>query len=527
VLWLTSLALGIPGEWTWDRIPAEPDLLWNLAGAAVAAALYIAFVRLGCYRLKGSIDRPFLQLQLSAWLLGLVTLGFAWFWIVQECAPVKNRLGKAAFVLYYANSSGYFTRARYDQPGSIELLAGYEELMRQGDVLHTGTHPPGLFLAFHGLIALCNSSPGLRSILDATQPASFREAMDVIAATNLRRAVPRQLLPADRQVLWLATLLVMLSASLTVIPLFGLIRRTCSIQAAWIGASLWPALPAVAVFIPKSDAMFPLYGLIILWLWLSAWDKRSHVLAFFAGIVTWIGLLCSLAFLPVLLMAALMTLGKTWIFPWANGPRSVSDAPESNQSEEIGFRRWRSVAAAGCGFIVPSIWLCYTANVNMFNVWLLNYRNHAGFYQQYSRTYWKWLLFNPLELSFAAGWPVAILAVAACWNALYRSYRQEDLTSRMRQFTTNNITIITSIVFVWGLLWLTGKNSGEAARLWIMFLPWLIWLAMIQFDTFVSRNSDIKFKDLPSIALLSIQFLVCLLTVVRVSGFHSETGSSG
>ena len=351
--------------------------------------------------------------------------------------------------------------------------------------------------------------------------------MDVIAATNLRRAVPRQLLPSDRQVLWLATLLIMLSASLTVIPLYGLIRRTCSIQAAWIGSALWPALPAVAIFIPKSDTMFPLLGLTILWLWLTAWDRRSLVVAFFAGLVTWTGLLCSLAFLPVLLAAALMTLGKSCFFSKSKGLVSTNDLLKSCQSATIGIRHWVCIAAAIVGFIVPSICLWYATKINLINVWLLNYRNHAGFYQQYPRTYWKWLLFNPLELSFAAGWPVAVMAFVSCWSVLCRSRQRKDLTTPISYAKTDIIAVVISIAFVWGALWLTGKNSGEAARLWIMFLPWLIWLTMIQFEEFTSTNSDIKFKDLPSITLLSTQFLVCLLTVIRVSGFHSETGNTG
>ncbi len=493
----------------------------------MAAALFIAFVRQGRLRLTGSVNRSWYRIEVVAWLFGLVIISFAWLWIIQECSPVKNRLGKAAFVLYYANSSGYFTRARYDQPDSMELLAGYEDLMQQGDVLHTGTHPPGLFLAFHGLIEACNSSPVLCAVLDATQPASFREATDVIAATNLRRAIPRRFLSADRQVLWLATLLVMFLASLTVLPLYGLLRRTCSTEAAWIGASLWPGLPALAIFIPKSDTMFPLLGLTILWLWLTAWDKRSLVLAFCAGFVTWVGLLCSLAFLPVLLVAALMTLGKARLLPLMSGRLIGTDPPESSRLLTITFRHWLNVAAAGIGFIVPSICLWYWAKINLFNVWLQNYRNHAGFYLQYSRTYWKWLLFNPVELSFAAGGPVAILALAACWSLLCRACQRGDLSKTARRLTSDGMIVITSVVVVWGLLWLTGKNSGEAARLWIMFLPWLIWLAMIQFDEFVSRNADVKSRDLPTIALLSTQFLVCLLTVIRVSGFHSESGNAG
>ncbi len=498
----------------------EPDVMWNLAGSAVAAALYLVFVCWGYQRLSRYAEKPCHRLEVVAWLFGLVSISFAWLWIVQESAPVKNRLGKAAFVLYYANSSGYFTRARYEQPSSIDLLAGYEDLMRKGDVLHTGTHPPGLFLAFHGLIAACNSSPGICAVLDATQPASFREATDVIAANSLRRTVPRRLLSADRQVLWLATLLVMFSASMTVVPLYGLLCRTCSIQAAWVGASLWPVMPAVAIFIPKSDTMFPLIGLSILWLWLTAWDQRSLVVAFFAGIVSWIGLLCSLAFLPVLLVAALMTLGKTWLFPLERDHDLGSDSTGSNQSVNAGFRRWICIGAAGVGFIIPSICLWQAVNVNMFNVWLLNYRNHAGFYEQYPRTYWKWLLFNPLELAFAAGWPVTALAIAACWSVLCRRIRRNDLSKAERQVTPDVITVVLSIMFVWGLLWLTGKNSGEAARLWILLLPWLIWLAMIQFDEFVSWKSKFKSRDWRTIALLATQFLVCLLTVVRVNGFQ-------
>jgi len=50
---------------------------------------------------------------------------------------------------------------------------------------------------------------------------------------------------------------------------------------------------------------------------------------------------------------------------------------------------------------------------------------HAGFYRHYARTYWKWLLVNPVELSYSAGWPVAILAFIVCWR-LCREMRVES-----------------------------------------------------------------------------------------------------
>ena len=548
----------------WERPSAESDLIWNLCGGTVAAALFIAFVRQGWQRLAGSSTRPRHGLEVASWLVGLVVMSFAWLWIVQEVAPIESRLGKSPFVLYYASSSGYFTRARFDEPRAGPFLAGYEDLMRQGDVLHTGTHPPGLFLAFHGLIAACESSPALSALLDVTQPPSFRDANDVISANNLRRHVPRPLLPLDRRVLWLATVLVMLSGSMTVIPLYGLLRRTCSTGSAWIGAALWPALPAVAVFIPKADAMFPLMGLTLLWLWLNAWDRRSLVLALMAGAATWIGLFCSLAFLPVLLVAALLTRVSAWSFSETTDESPLASADPSHSQPPIGTRRWLCVVAASLGFLIPTLVLWQVARVNLLNVWWLNYRNHSGFYQQYSRTYWKWLLVNPLELAYAAGWPVALLATVACWSVLSRfrtgrSYertnrataigslvtwpmlrasdlptnlsalcsnaqnaKNEDILKPELQRRTNVGTAVISIVIVWGLLWLTGKNSGEAARLWILFLPWLVWLASIRIDEIVAHQSGVKSLERQILALLAIQFIVCLLTVARVSGFHSE-----
>ena len=533
VLWFTTVPLGIPGEWTWDRVPVEPDFAWNLCGGTVAAAFFILYVCLGIRRFRTSFPPP-RSLEVTAWLLGLVAASFLWIWIVQEVAPVKNRLGKSAFVLYYANSSGYFTRARYDEPEARKLLAGYEDLMRQGDVLHTGTHPPGLFLAFHGLLAACESSPLLSSFLDATQPASFREASDVIASNNLRRRVPRPLMPLDKRVLWLATLLVLCSASLAVLPLFGLLRRTCSLPIAWLGASLWPSLPALAIFIPKSDALFPLIGLCLLWCWLTAWDTRSLLLSIIGGLIAWLGLICSLAFVPVFVQAFLLSVVATIVFPSSDiASEHACDGGWRNRFSQIGVRRWLCIPAATLGFVGPTWLLWWSAKVNLLQIWWLNYHNHAGFYQQYPRTYVKWLLVNPVELLFSAGWPVAFLSASVCLNTCLKQYRNrvpqgnqpEQVAPQFdRRKAYHTSSVVISTMFVWGLLWITGKNSGEAARLWILFLPWLVWLAAIQLE--VSTGGDLNSIRIErrTVILLMTQFLVSLLTVSRVSGFHSESG---
>ena len=539
VLWLTEMPLGIPGEWTWDRVPAEPDSLLSGLGAAVAAGLYVTVVRLGWKRLSRVSKKPIARAEVCAWLTALSAMSFAWLWVVQEAAPLKNRLGKSAFVLYYSSSSGYFTKARYEEPSPAKLLAGYEELMRQRDVLHVGTHPPGLFLVFHGLIAVCESSPTLASFLDATQPASFVEACDVIARNSLRLKTPRPLMPLDRRVLWLATLLVLLSAALVVVPLYGVVRLTHDSHVAWLTAALWPAIPAVAVFVPKSDVVYAFIGMMFVWTWLLALRRRSVALALIAGSIAWCGLMCSLAFLPVFLFAALASwrfvptaTGRLDGFPLAAGLRDNELATDNGRSPQESaplhrddWRNWIRVEsparmcliAVAVGFLLPLLLTATFGKVNLPLVWWLNYQNHAGFYAQYTRTYWKWLLVNPIELSFAAGIPVTLAAAGSYVTFTKRNWSTLPQLCDVLSFGT----MALAMLFVWGTLWLTGKNSGETARLWIIFLPWLPWLAG---PLLAESETDSKHRWLrPAWVVLTIQFAVCLLTVARVSGFHFDS----
>ncbi len=500
-LWSTKLPLGIPGEWTWRRVESEPDILWNLIGVMVAVVLYVAFVEAGARRLSRLANLKSRFPKVCAWLAGLVAVSFVWLWVVQETAPTGNRLGKSAFVLYYSSSSGYFTKARYEDPDAGVFLSGYEDLMRERDVLHVGTHPPGLFLIFHGLIGACQNS-SLSSFLDVTQPASFREACDVIAWNSVRLNPPRPLLAADRRVLWLATLLVMATASLAVIPLYGLMLRTHDSTMAWWTAALWPAIPAVAVFTPKSDVAYAFVGLLMTWAWLTAVDRRSILLAFVAGLLVWCGLMMSLAFLPVILFMAIA------------GSRPVASTESTSETSDRTSNRlklWlavvppaRCVAAGVVGFLIPTLLLGWYCRVNLFAVWLLNYQNHAAFYAQYPRTYWRWLLVNPIELAVAVGWPVMLLATGFLWD-----------TVRTRRLFTTHVAL--GVVIVWGILWLTGKNSGETARLWIVFLPWLVWLAGLSLAELNLYGTRRWFR--PSMFVLAVQLVICALTVARVSGF--------
>lgn len=481
LLWGTAIPLGVPTEWVWERLPADGQSVPNLVLAGCAAALYLLFVCWGDRRLSQPSTSP---MEVTAWLGGLGLAGFLWLCVVQDSAPTEGQLGKAPFVLYYPGSSGYFTQARYESPRAADLLRGYEKLMQRGNVLHEGTHPPGLILVFHALIAVVDQQPWLIPALRSSEPESVHDALDVIAENAAR--TPNPLQPADRAVLWLATLLTLIAAAATVWPLYTLLRTTLDRSAAWIGAAVWPAVPAVAIFLPKSDAVFPVVacGALVALEW--SYQHRSAWRGAIAGAGLCLGLFCSLAFLPIMVFGALgvfaLAIRRTG---WKPGMLELLP----------------TVGGVAIGLAIPVVLLRVACGINMLTVWSWNYHNHAGFYGQFTRTYWKWLLVNPLELGIAVGVPVAF---AALWG-LPRCVRSREWT------TADWLTVVATLV--WALLWISGKNAGEAARLWVLLMPGAVWIA-------AHGMHRASLSPRSRWVWLALQLIVSILTVHRVAGFH-------
>ena len=90
----------------------------------------------------------------------LCAAGFAWLWSVQE-SPARRefQMAKSAWVLYYPGPEGYFEQARDVMRDVPSYLSTYEVRMAAGDVLHLGTHPPGLMLFHRACLELCAASP--------------------------------------------------------------------------------------------------------------------------------------------------------------------------------------------------------------------------------------------------------------------------------------------------------------------------------------------------------------------------------
>ena len=132
------------------------------------------------------------------------------------------------------------------------------------------------------------------------------------------------------------------------------------------------------------------------------------------------------------------------------------------------------IGAAAIGWAIP-VGSVALGRVNLLRVWSWNYRNHAGFYEHYTRTYWKWLLVNPIELAFALAAPLVLAAVLGI------AFR--ELRAGWRRRAAGPYWCLTA---VWVLLWLSGKNMGEAARLWLILMPWAVWLSAGYFEAMLN-----------------------------------------
>jgi hypothetical protein len=64
---------------------------------------------------------------------------------------------------------------------------------------------------------------------------------------------------------------------------------------------------------------------------------------------------------------------------------------------------------------------------------------------------------------------------------------------------------------------------GEAARLWLILMPWAVWLAAGCFAACsepTHPGDDGRLLNRAALLLLALEMIVCLGTVMRVTGFR-------
>lgn len=486
--------LGVPGEWVWPRqelpvsvLGALDRIIWPM----ICGLAIVAFCASGIRRIEyvGRTGRLILVLTLTG-------LSFLWLHAVRQAAPSPHRELRPYWILYDKYTSGYFFEATFNITSTRQMLADYEVRMAKGDVLHEGTHPPGLLLLNRALLKLTASSPVVVEFSEALQDReSVRMFREIQAAGNIARPLSK----TEFAALHLMSLLSTLFVAMTVIPVFGLMQRLRDSRTAWRAAALMMTVPTIGVFVPRSDVLYACSGMMLAWVVVAAMlaERRSvrWPLAMLSGIVVFGCLLLSLAHLPVLVMLALFVSGFSLV----------------DLKNRIGQTLETTVVAGASFFIVCGFWK-HATQCDLLNVWRMNLTNHASFYATSPRSWWAWFAVNSLELAMAVGLPMAAMAVVMVLQAV-RSIRHSPKAG-----LTNGRILAIACTLTWAMLWLSGKNSGEAARLWCFVTPWVAMIAA-QVGDANSGHADPTAKNRSWLPLLIAQLIVATITVGRVSGF--------
>jgi methylthioxylose transferase len=464
--------LGVPGEWEWLRVKVPPS--WDgLILASLAVAAYAGLAALG---FKALAAKPGRRAE-AAWLTGLLAAAISVQVIIPMGAAAGYDLTKWASVNYLPGSAGYFKVARQQAAGDPwRFLAEYPEWIRGQDSLHIGTHPPGLIAAQCLLMGVMERNPGLAGLLIDHMPGSVEAGFRVFTEHD-----PQPLTRADRATLYATALLTLFACAGTVVPLYLLARVALPAPAAWAAAALWPLAPAANLFQPVADTAYPLLSTSALAL--AAWAARlleqagrptyaGIVLAIASGIVMSCGMFFTLAFLPVGLIVALVVCCHPRASWWS---------------------RALLILAIGVGFITLLIWGWEVTGANPIVIASWNLHHHARFYDEYPRTYRLWLVVNPVELAIALGLPSVVWCVVAL-------------------FAPRGVPLsVWSTLLVLALANLIGRNMGEVARLWILYMPPLLVAAAQGCTRWGSKPAALA----GSTALLGVQTLA-LQSMIQV-----------
>ncbi len=510
LLWFSRLPLGVRDEWVWSRVSEKLPSLIDCLPAIITGLLLVGYAAWH----NSHRERP---VRTGWWLTGLVFLGLCWSVAVISASPAGGGMGRSVFVIFYPRTSGYFHQALYEAEDLSQFLHEYEEGISDkadpDNYLHIGTHPPGLTASYRLLIELCERSPALTKLLMSSQPKSVSSAINFIQQQQLLSG--KEFTEPVAAALWLSIVISHFLAVLTVVPLYFLATRLASKETARFIATYWLFVPAVLIFLPKSDASFPCLAMFLQLLWLKALERNSY----FYGSLTAILFTCcaslSLAFVTIGVVLFLQMLYYQVKF-------------------KIGWKPTVSGLLTGLVFVFV---MNHLLEMNLFTIWLQNFQNHGRFYDHNTRSYISWLFVNPIEAGVAIGLPLGITALFGLMTLIGRTTSTSTTRERVSQSThslarracrffsivrlsdqNRERTWVLFGLLIWSILWISGKNMGEAARLWIFLMPYAVLVASFSIETLMQSKSKLVSRYIP-VAVLAVQAVVCFLTAIQIDGF--------
>jgi hypothetical protein len=279
--------------------------------------------------------------------------------------------------------------------------------------------------------------------------------------------------PAEWASAWLGMFLPVWSA-LAVIPLYAGAKRLVSTEGARLAVGWWPLVPALILFAPTWNTVYPLFALIAFWLLLRGLNGG-------AGWLILSGLVCGLLLFANFSLAPL--LGLLGFYALLNAFRRRQ---RCYQPVIVGL--WFAI-----GLIIP--WLIYWLASGLTPLDLLQHAmaNHLIL----ERPYIPWLWLHSWEWALLTGIPALLL-----WLLFAGRLR---LQSEADVLAWALLLTMVALIF-------SGTARGETGRVWLFFAPFVLICAVGQL-TQGWRGIWSEFNDAGNWLAVSIGQVALLIAV--------------
>lgn len=386
-------SIGIPGEWTWRPYQGswehpgskgvEPGGNW--VPLVIVSTLLIAAV--GWLTRPNRWDRTGRRLRV-AWLVVLVVL--AWALALSFGMTRVKPVAFTAAVMISPQATSYFTVGA-SQASLPAAMRNYPSLMQRLPQ-HARTHPPGPVVFFWIIDRIVRHAPGLEPGLEAVfrrvDPEGMRTLMPTLDALFNPRMARQDIVAAV-----FSAIVLSFFGSLTLIPLYLLGSALYKPATALYACMLFAVVPSFLLFAPSVDQLVLFFGVLTLWGFHLLRIRGNPLIGIFFAL----GMLMSLGSAVVGLLILIW-----WAFEWKKG---AADVRSRTFLRSVLF----AVGLFGLTFVI--LWAALGLNF-VSVVWAGLTAHREITVGEAQRTYWKWVVYNPVEFAAFLGIPLVIWAFA-------------------------------------------------------------------------------------------------------------------
>jgi hypothetical protein len=432
----------------------------------LSVLVYVVLALLLARRVKA--DQPLSRAQRGALIVLSIVGGLAIQWSVTRVTETDPLVG-IAWRTYAIKSNGYWSVGAQVQ--DVASFIGEYPQHATDYPVHPMRHPPALSLVFWFGAQAFKLAPSLATpIADWLRPYS--------CLSNVSTLVPANQMASGA----FGAALEIVLAMLTVLPLYGLVKRLAGTQAAVWAVLLYPLTPGFGMWVAQFDRSFALAAILVLYLCEDIVTKNSYRNAFLAGLVLSVASFASFGNLPIGLFAAIYVLVR------------IFQTQPLDELRHLAAWRSRIIQAALAVLGTASIWvLAYLLfGLNPFDLYHVIMQSHLSI----DFPYWPFVVWNPWDIMTFIGLPLVAITIFAGWK------RALPLTAAFC------ITLFALSVL--------GVARAETGRVWLFFTPLAVGAAAI---VLVRRKGV---EQTVVVGLLAVQ-LVVQASVMRVLNDYGYT----